>query len=134
MVAKELEKQSVRELPAPANEEEEDDDTQDGVGPEAYTANGSDSLPSPPGAMVVPAPVLQLAHATTSAVPLLTVAADLLPSAHADENNNNAKEEKEAQQPEHEATDDELSEKLKTIQLTRPNVQPLKHSRWRSSA
>ncbi|GAB9465804.1 hypothetical protein Gpo141_00003196 [Globisporangium polare] len=136
MVAKELEKQSVRELPAPANEEDDDDDTQDGVGPEAYTANGSDSLPSPPGAMVVPAPVLQLAHATTttSAVPLLTVAADLLPSAHADENNNNAKEEKEAQQPEHEATDDELSEKLKTIQLTRPNVQPLKHSRWRSSA
>lgn len=132
MVAKELEKNSVKELPAPANNDE-DDEAQDGVGPEQYAASGSDQLPSPPGAMVVPAPVLQLTHATTNAAPLLAVAADLPPSTHVDENNN-AKEEKETQQPEHEATDDELSEKLKTIQLTRPNVQPLKHSRWRSSA
>lgn len=123
MVAKELEKHSVKELPAPAADDESGE-PQDGIEPEYYAANGSDSLPSPPGAMVMPTPVLQLTHAQQ-----LAVAADLPVVDESD----NAKEEKEAQ-PEHEATDDELAEKLKTIQLTRPNVQPLKHSRWRSSA
>ncbi|TYZ57338.1 hypothetical protein PybrP1_002931 [[Pythium] brassicae (nom. inval.)] len=143
MVAKELARHSAK---APVGSEDEAPEALEALGAEAHAAAAvavtlggaaPESLPSPPSALVAPAAPLALA---SSNQPLAVT--DTTPPATSDDNNNSSacacKEEGERDAvtatPELETSEDELSEKLRTIQLSRPNVQPLKQSRWRSSA
>lgn len=125
MVAKELAKYNVKDLPAPATEMDHSDSQESPV--EVYPSV-LDPLPSPPGAMIAPVP----SPATTLVSSALAPAGE--PSGTSDDTGAaTVMETKDPQPEEHEVLEDELSEKLKTIQLTRPKVQPLKQSRWRSN-
>lgn len=150
MVAKELAKQSVKALPAPSESGDDDEssetpETHDTLEsePHAAVARGSgalsEALGSPLAAMVAPVASATPAELVT-APPAPAVAirsASQTPVAMALEDTNarvwsDAKA--SARTPAPQMSEDDLSEKLKTIQLSRPTVQPRKHSRWRSSA
>lgn len=133
MVAKELAKHSVEEI---VGNEAESSETPEASGADVTaaagavvaTGNSTESLPSPPKALL------------SSNQSPTAVADTVPPPTPLDDNNSSAcKDESDGKDvatapPEPETSEDELSEKLRTIQLSRPNVQPLKHSRWRSSA
>ncbi|KAF1318386.1 hypothetical protein FI667_g14019, partial [Globisporangium splendens] len=131
MVEKELNKYTLKELPAAPAAETDYSDAQE-ISPEAYHNYSLDPLPSPPGALVVPAPLSANALAPLPLPPPVSAIA----TAPETENRGavagvNPSDAKDPQTED--ISEDELAEKLKTIQLSRPKVQPVKQSRWRSS-
>uniref|UniRef100_K3WYH4 BAR domain-containing protein n=1 Tax=Globisporangium ultimum (strain ATCC 200006 / CBS 805.95 / DAOM BR144) TaxID=431595 RepID=K3WYH4_GLOUD len=134
MVEKELTKYSLKESPgAPATETDYSDAQE--ISPEVYHNYSLDPIPSPPGALVVPA----LVSANTLApLPSPSPVAVVIATAPETESRGSVVgvtplDAKDPQPQTEDMSEDELAEKLKTIQLSRPKVQPVKQSRWRSS-